>query len=39
MEVLVKKMAGSIFEKSMSLKDKVTRFIENVDEEWKLQDR
>nr|CAB3266834.1 TBC1 domain family member 23-like [Phallusia mammillata] len=39
MQLLMKKMAGNLFEKSVHLKDKVTRFIENVDEDWSAEER
>ena len=34
MNSLVKKMAGSFLQKSFSWKEKVTKFIENTDDEW-----
>uniref|UniRef100_H2Z092 TBC1 domain family member 23 n=1 Tax=Ciona savignyi TaxID=51511 RepID=H2Z092_CIOSA len=34
MQFLVRKMAGNLMEKSIIIKDKVTRFIENTEEEW-----
>ncbi|XP_078486638.1 TBC1 domain family member 23-like [Ciona intestinalis] len=34
MQFLMKKMAGNLMEKSIIIKDKVTRFIENTEEEW-----
>ena len=39
MEILVKKMAGNFFQKSLNWKEKITKFIENTDDEWTSNER